>query len=113
MERKELEITWSRWTPTKRHKEILEELFRQGLRNPSRSRINEITTLLKQHGKVEAKNVFYWFQNTQARSKSKQKMKTRQMQRSRFESTRQVLNEKDTLKSLEGQTSYPPTKGKL
>eukprot|EP00253_Pinus_taeda_P004947 PITA_04947 len=109
MERRE-EITWSRWTPTKRQKEILEDLFRQGHRNPSRSRINEITTLLKQHGKVDAKNVFYWFQNTQARSKRKQKMENRPQRRSRFESTPQVLNEKDTVKNVEVQICPSPTK---
>eukprot|EP00253_Pinus_taeda_P010858 PITA_10858 len=109
MERKE-EINWSRWRPTKRQKEILEDLLKQVHCNGGRSRINEITNLLKQHGKVEAHNVFYWFQNTQARRKMKQKKETPQMQRTQFKSTPQVLNEKDTVKTLEGQACSSSTK---
>ena len=79
------EIKWSRWKPTKRQKEILEELFRQGNCNPSRSHIDEITNLLKQHGIKECVN--YWFQNSHVRNKRKHKKETHQMQQSPSEST--------------------------
>jgi hypothetical protein len=119
MEGKE-EIEWSRWQPTKRQKEILEELFKEGHRNPSPSLIDHFTNLLKQYGNIEAKNVFYWFQNNHARNKRKQEKEThadnkrkqkkeaRQMPQSRFVSTPRGLNDKDSVKILEGQT-----KGKL
>ena len=135
------EIKWSRWKPTKRQKEILEELFRKGHCNPSRSHIDEITIQLKEHGNVQAKNVFYWFHNTHERYKRKQKMETRQMQQSPGESTvpqrqntqnetthqmqqsptestvpqrQNTQNEKDIIvKSLDSQTYSCPAKGKL
>lgn len=69
------EIAHSRWKPTRRQREILKQLFRGGDHNPTRARINEITELLKVHGNVEAKNVFYWCQNSHSRHKRKQQRK--------------------------------------
>jgi hypothetical protein len=68
------EIPTSHWKPTEAQKEILERLFKEGRRDRSRNGINEVTNLLKHHGDVEAKNVFYWFQNADVSKKQKQKM---------------------------------------
>ncbi|GLJ17872.1 hypothetical protein SUGI_0312620 [Cryptomeria japonica] len=61
----------SRWKPTAQQKQILESIYNNGTRNPSLEYVNEITIQLRQYGKVEGKNVFYWFQNYQAREKRK------------------------------------------
>ena len=65
-------IRSNRWRPTERQKEILEQLFNQGERNPSRQRANEITNMLKSHGDVQARNISYWFQNSHSRRKRKE-----------------------------------------
>ncbi|KAL3815128.1 hypothetical protein ACJIZ3_016396 [Penstemon smallii] len=61
-----------RWTPTPMQLQILERIFEQGTGNPSRIRIQEITTELSQHGQISQTNVSNWFQNRRARSKRKQ-----------------------------------------
>ncbi|XP_059664425.1 WUSCHEL-related homeobox 3 [Cornus florida] len=61
----------SRWCPTPEQLMILEEMYRSGIRTPNASQIQRITTHLSFYGKIEGKNVFYWFQNHKARDRQK------------------------------------------
>ncbi|KAM0021384.1 putative transcription factor homeobox-WOX family [Helianthus debilis subsp. tardiflorus] len=63
----------SRWNPTKEQIDMLENLYRQGLRTPTADQIQEITGRLQTYGHIEGKNVFYWFQNHKARQRQKEK----------------------------------------
>ncbi|CAJ1798646.1 unnamed protein product [Sphenostylis stenocarpa] len=65
----------SRWSPTTEQLMILEELYRSGIRTPSASQIQQITTHLSLYGRIEGKNVFYWFQNHKARDRQKLRRK--------------------------------------
>ncbi|KQK10509.1 WUSCHEL-related homeobox 5 [Brachypodium distachyon] len=64
----------ARWTPTQEQRELLEGLYRQGLHTPSAEQIQGIAARLRQHGPVEGKNVFYWFQNYKARQRQRQRL---------------------------------------
>ncbi|KAH7677958.1 Homeobox domain-containing protein [Dioscorea alata] len=61
----------TRWCPTPEQKMELEDMFRSGLQRPDASQIQMITTYLSCYGKIEGKNVFYWFQNQRARERLK------------------------------------------
>ncbi|KAL6865396.1 hypothetical protein ACP4OV_016547 [Aristida adscensionis] len=61
----------TRWYPTPEQLMILEEMYRGGLRTPSASQIQQITAQLAAHGRIEGKNVFYWFQIHKARDRQK------------------------------------------
>ncbi|WOL12543.1 hypothetical protein Cni_G21310 [Canna indica] len=61
----------TRWCPTPEQLMILEELYRSGVRTPDASQIQQITTHLSCYGRIEGKNVFYWFQNHKARERQK------------------------------------------
>ncbi|KAG1337956.1 WUSCHEL-related homeobox 3B-like [Cocos nucifera] len=50
---------------------ILEEMYRSGVRTPNAAQIQQITAHLSYYGKIEGKNVFYWFQNHKARDRQK------------------------------------------
>uniref|UniRef100_A0A7N0UJZ9 Homeobox domain-containing protein n=1 Tax=Kalanchoe fedtschenkoi TaxID=63787 RepID=A0A7N0UJZ9_KALFE len=63
----------SRWCPTPEQVMILEELYKSGIRTPNAAQIQQITCHLSYHGKIEGKNVFYWFQNHKARERQKLK----------------------------------------
>ncbi|ERN07797.1 hypothetical protein AMTR_s00012p00149750 [Amborella trichopoda] len=63
----------SRWNPTKEQIEVLEGLYRQGIRTPTAEQIQQITRRLRVYGHIEGKNVFYWFQNHKARQRQKQR----------------------------------------
>lgn len=63
----------TRWNPTQEQIGILEMLYRGGMRTPNAQQIEQITTQLGKYGKIEGKNVFYWFQNHKARERQKQK----------------------------------------
>lgn len=65
----------TRWCPTPEQVMILEELYRGGLRTPNASQIQHITSHLSLYGKIEGKNVFYWFQNHKARERQKLRKK--------------------------------------
>ncbi|CAA0811937.1 WUSCHEL-related homeobox 3 [Striga hermonthica] len=60
-----------RWCPTSEQVMILEELFRRGLRTPTAAQIQRITAHLSVYGRIQGKNVFYWFQNHKARDRQK------------------------------------------
>lgn len=60
-----------RWSPTPEQLMVLQELYRKGLRNPNSSQVRTITAHLSLYGKIEGKNVFYWFQNHKARDRQK------------------------------------------
>ena len=71
----------SRWCPTPEQLMILEEMYRSGIRTPNASQIQKITSHLSFFGKIEGKNVFYWFQNHKARDRQKLRKKlTKQLQ---------------------------------
>ncbi|WOK96930.1 hypothetical protein Cni_G05638 [Canna indica] len=61
----------TRWCPTPEQLMILEEMYRSGVRTPNASQIQQITAHLALYGKIEGKNVFYWFQNHKARERQK------------------------------------------
>ncbi|KAK7383158.1 hypothetical protein VNO78_28829 [Psophocarpus tetragonolobus] len=63
----------TRWNPTQEQIGILEMLYKGGMRTPNAQQIEQITTQLSKYGKIEGKNVFYWFQNHKARERQKQK----------------------------------------
>lgn len=65
----------TRWSPTPEQLMFLEEMYRKGLRNPNAIQIQSITSHLSSFGKIEGKNVFYWFQNHKARDRQKLKKK--------------------------------------
>ncbi|CAI9091651.1 OLC1v1026724C1 [Oldenlandia corymbosa var. corymbosa] len=62
-----------RWNPTTEQVKVLTELFRSGLRTPSTDQIQKISSQLSYYGKIESKNVFYWFQNHKARERQKRR----------------------------------------
>ncbi|XWS25581.1 hypothetical protein CRYUN_Cryun27aG0080400 [Craigia yunnanensis] len=63
----------TRWNPTQEQIGILERFYRGGMRTPNAQQIEHITAQLGKYGKIEGKNVFYWFQNHKARERQKQK----------------------------------------
>ncbi|KAG2673646.1 hypothetical protein I3760_13G101400 [Carya illinoinensis] len=74
-------VASSRWCPTSEQLMILEEMYRSGIRTPNASQIQKITANLSFYGKIEGKNVFYWFQNHKARDRQKLRRKvSRQLQ---------------------------------
>ncbi|WOL08386.1 WUSCHEL-related homeobox 9-like [Canna indica] len=62
-----------RWNPTAEQVKVLTDLFRSGLRTPSTDQIQMISSHLSAFGKIESKNVFYWFQNHKARERHHKK----------------------------------------
>ncbi|XP_038886577.1 WUSCHEL-related homeobox 7 [Benincasa hispida] len=74
-----------RWNPTAEQVKVLTELFRSGLRTPSSDQIQKISHHLSFYGKIESKNVFYWFQNHKARERQKRrKLSLPQQQQQHF-----------------------------
>lgn len=67
----------TRWTPTTEQIRILKDLYyNNGMRSPTAEEIQKISARLRQHGKIEGKNVFYWFQNHKARERQKKRFTT-------------------------------------
>ncbi|KAG6488632.1 WUSCHEL-related homeobox 9-like [Zingiber officinale] len=62
-----------RWNPTAEQVKVLTNLFRSGLRTPTTHQIQMISAHLGAFGKIESKNVFYWFQNHKARERHNKK----------------------------------------
>ncbi|CAH2045896.1 unnamed protein product [Thlaspi arvense] len=63
----------SRWNPTPEQITTLEELYRNGTRTPTPEQIQQIASKLRKYGRVEGKNVFYWFQNHKSRERHKRR----------------------------------------
>ncbi|KAL8143295.1 hypothetical protein V2J09_016327 [Rumex salicifolius] len=70
-------VKCGRWNPTAEQVKVLTELFRAGLRTPSTDQIQKISAQLSFYGKIESKNVFYWFQNHKARERQKRRRVSR------------------------------------
>ena len=69
--------TSTRWTPTTEQIRELKDLYyNNGLRSPTAEQIQRISARLRQYGKIEGKNVFYWFQNHKARERQKKRFIT-------------------------------------
>lgn len=66
-------VVSSRWNPTPEQLRALEDLYRRGTRTPNADQIQHITSQLRRYGKIEGKNVFYWFQNHKARERQKRR----------------------------------------
>lgn len=66
----------TRWNPTLEQIGILEKLYKEGMRTPNSQQIEQITSQLAKFGKIEGKNVFYWFQNHKARQRQKLKRRS-------------------------------------
>ncbi|KAL7598379.1 hypothetical protein Lser_V15G23020 [Lactuca serriola] len=69
----------TRWCPTPEQVMLLEGMYRGGLKTPSSTQIQQITTRLSIYGKIQEKNVFYWFQNHKARERKKLRKKLMDM----------------------------------
>lgn len=65
----------SRWCPTPEQVMLLEGMYRGGLKTPTATQIQQITARLALYGKIQGKNVFYWFQNHKARDRQKVRKK--------------------------------------
>nr|CAT02904.1 putative wuschel homeobox protein WOX3B [Ginkgo biloba] len=61
----------ARWNSTPEQLMILEDIYRGGIQNLTAVQIQQITAHLSLYGKIEGKNVFYWFQNHKARDRQK------------------------------------------
>ncbi|XP_004505406.2 uncharacterized protein [Cicer arietinum] len=96
----------SRWSPTPVQLLVLEELYRQGMKTPSAEQIQQIASQLRQFGKIEGKNVFYWFQNHKARER--QKRRRREMEETTASSTQ---DKKDKHKFLMGNSQMQEDAG--
>ena len=72
--------TSTRWTPTTDQIRILKDLYyNNGVRSPTADQIQKISARLRQYGKIEGKNVFYWFQNHKARERQKKRFNSTTM----------------------------------
>ncbi|KAJ0983865.1 hypothetical protein J5N97_002221 [Dioscorea zingiberensis] len=69
----EVQSGGTRWNPTQEQIRALEALYKGGMRTPNAHQIERITCELGRYGRIEGKNVFYWFQNHKARERQKQK----------------------------------------
>ncbi|KAJ0253434.1 Homeobox domain-containing protein [Hirschfeldia incana] len=63
----------SRWNPTPEQMMVLEEVYSSGTRTPTTQQIQEIASKLQKYGRIEGKNVFYWFQNHKSRERLKRR----------------------------------------
>lgn len=66
-----LPLVSTRWNPTPEQLQVLEEMYRLGIRTPTAEQIRQTAGRLRRFGKIEGKNVFYWFQNHKARERQK------------------------------------------
>ncbi|KAG7026743.1 Protein WUSCHEL, partial [Cucurbita argyrosperma subsp. argyrosperma] len=118
----------TRWTPTTDQIRILKELYyNNGVRSPSADQIQRISARLRQYGKIEGKNVFYWFQNHKARERQKKRFTSsasdhlhhhqqqqqipvpKQQQQQQLQSSLISSKPEDSSSSPLFHTKYPPT----
>lgn len=85
------QVPSTRWCPTPEQLMILEEMYRSGVRTPNASQIQQITAHLSYYGKIEGKNVFYWFQNHKARDR--QKLRRRLSRHQQMLQQHQMMNQ--------------------
>ncbi|KAF8397591.1 hypothetical protein HHK36_016511 [Tetracentron sinense] len=92
----------TRWCPTPEQLMILEEMYRGGIRTPNASQIQHITAHLSLYGKIEGKNVFYWFQNHKARDRQKlrRKLSRQQLQDQQQQSHHHLLHQFESSSSV-------------
>ncbi|CAA3013607.1 WUSCHEL-related homeobox 1-like, partial [Olea europaea subsp. europaea] len=88
-------VTRSRWNPTSQQLQVLEGIYRRGIRTPSAEQIQQIAAKLCRFGKIEEKNVFYWFQNHKARERQKKRRHLESLSRARIHGV-QTLEAKHT-----------------
>ncbi|KAL6553906.1 hypothetical protein OROMI_019579 [Orobanche minor] len=73
-QRRSADVDGCRWTPTTYQIRIHKDLyFNNSVRSPTAEQIQRISAKLRQYGKIEGKNVFYWFQNHKARERQKKR----------------------------------------
>ncbi|XP_050378220.1 WUSCHEL-related homeobox 6-like [Argentina anserina] len=63
----------SRWMPTPQQLMALKEMYQCGMTTPTAQQIRLVTEQLRNFGRIEGKNVFYWFQNHRARERQKRR----------------------------------------
>uniref|UniRef100_A0A453FWD6 Homeobox domain-containing protein n=1 Tax=Aegilops tauschii subsp. strangulata TaxID=200361 RepID=A0A453FWD6_AEGTS len=61
------------WVPTREQLAVLEGLYRQGMRTPTAEEIHQVTARLQEHGPIEGRNVFHWFQNQHVRLRQRER----------------------------------------
>ena len=86
-------VTAAKWKPTTEQRTILESIYRSGIRTPKAEEIERITVDLKNYGQIQGKNVFYWFQNINAKEKNQLKSR-RAEERQQPKRTSELLHPK-------------------
>ncbi|XP_024196486.1 protein WUSCHEL [Rosa chinensis] len=95
----------SRWNPTPEQIMHLEELYRSGIKTPTTQQIRQVTAGLRNYGRVEGKNVFYWFQNHRARERQKRRRELMSMYQSDSKQQQQQTLTNNTISSLHDKES--------
>ncbi|KAK6935965.1 Homeobox domain [Dillenia turbinata] len=99
----------SRWCPTPEQLMILEEMYRGGIKTPNATQIQQITAHLSCYGKIEGKNVFYWFQNHKARDRQKLRRKlAKQFQQQQLQQQQMLFQQQNFHNLLHRVESPPP-----
>ncbi|KAF9592421.1 hypothetical protein IFM89_014911 [Coptis chinensis] len=88
-------VSSSRWNPTPEQIQTLEELYRRGTRTPTSDQIQHITAQLRRYGKIEGKNVFYWFQNHKARERQKRRRRCESIEEDQQQQNTENLDNKE------------------
>ncbi|KAL6177246.1 hypothetical protein ACLB2K_048772 [Fragaria x ananassa] len=86
----------SRWTPTPEQVMALKEMYRCGLKTPTAKQIQQVTVKLRNFGRIEGKNVFYWFQNHRARERQKRRRQLMSMYKSTDSKQQQTFTNNTT-----------------
>ncbi|KAF7146777.1 hypothetical protein RHSIM_Rhsim04G0016800 [Rhododendron simsii] len=73
-----LVTTSSRWKPTPEQLQALEDMYEGGTHTPTADQIKLIAGELRRFGKIEGKNVFYWFKTQRARERQKRRREHRE-----------------------------------
>ncbi|KAM5562945.1 hypothetical protein ABKV19_017904 [Rosa sericea] len=83
----------------------LEELYRSGIKKPTAQQIRQVTARLRNYGRVEGKNVFYWFQNRRARERQKTRRELMSVYQSDSKQQQQQTLTNNTITSLRDKES--------